>query len=199
MSELTQLRPSARSRFRPAEDWFVHSLVAPSAQADAPIHRVVVGTNAERVLDTLHAMCVYLAPAVDFALHDRRSGMRWEGALLALPEVRETVGRLRLPLASYGGVDLSVYTGDDQLTLTAELLLVVQARTDRWTFLLDELGFLERREMPRPTWRLASDAWYPARSLYEALEAAAHRLGLQAMTSDIVAQRLPEATMEPET
>jgi len=37
MSELTQLRPSARSRFRPAEDWFVHSLVAPSAQADAPM------------------------------------------------------------------------------------------------------------------------------------------------------------------
>lgn len=187
MSELTQLRPAGQSRFRPGEDWFVHTVLDSLAPGDAPIHRVVVGTNAERVLDTLHAMCVYLDPAVDVAVSDRRSGARWEGALLALPDVRETVGRLRLPLASYGGVELSVYTGDDQLTLTAELLLVVHARTDRWTFLLDELGFVERADIPRPTWRLADGALRPANALFESLVAAANRLGLQEVAIPVVA------------
>jgi hypothetical protein len=171
MSELSQLRPSGRGRFHPSEDWFVHGV-------EQEIHRVVIGTNAERVLDTLHALCLHLDPAVDIALRDQRTARRWDGYVLPLPEVREAVGRLRLPIASYGGVELSLFTGDDQLSLTPELLLVIYARTDRWTFLLEEIGFVAREVMPPPTWRLADQALRPAPALHDALEAVATRLGL---------------------
>lgn len=172
MSELSQLRPTGHGRFHPAGDWFVHVV-------EQEIHRVVIGTNAERVLDTLHTLCLHLDPAVDIVMRDQRTGQQWEGHLLPLPEVREAVGRLRLPLASYGGVELSLFTGDDQLSLTPELLLVIYARTDRWTFLLEEIGFVARAMIPPPTWRLADGALRPAPALREALEAIASRLGLQ--------------------
>ena len=176
MSELTQLRPVGQGRFRPAEDWFVHTV-------DNRIHRVLAATNAERVLDTLHVLCAHLDPAVDVWMRDQRSGAQWEGHAVALPDVREAVGRLRLPIASYGGVELSLFTGDDQLSLTTDLLLVIYARTDRWTFRLEEGGFVARDSAPPPTWRLAPDALRPAPALRDALDSAAARLGLQAIAS----------------
>lgn len=176
MSELSQLRPVGYGRFRPSEDWFVH-------EVEREVHRVLIGTNAERVLDTLHALCTHLDPAIDVAVRDERTGAQWEGHGLALPDVREAVGRLRLPLASYGGVELSLFTGDDQLSLTPELLLVIYARTDRWTFLLEEMGFVERDRVPAPTWRLTANALRPAPALQQALGSAAARLSLQDIAS----------------
>ena len=91
--------------------------------------------------------------------------------------------RLRLALAAYGGVEISVFTDTDQLTLTPEMLLVIYARTDRWAFLLDGMGLLERDGMPTPTWVPSRATLRPEAQLEQALQAAAERLRLEEITT----------------
>ena len=92
--------------------------------------------NAERVVDLFYALSDQLPPAVDVVIDDLRSGRSWKGEAVALPDVREAVARLKVLVARYGGVELSVYTSEDQLTLNPYLELFIYARTDRWLYLL---------------------------------------------------------------
>lgn len=176
MSELLSLAQTDAHRFRGGDDWFVLG-------RHADLMTVRVGANAERVVDLWHVLTAHLSPAVDVHVTDVRTGRAWAGAFCALPEVREAIGRLRLSLAAYGGVELSVFTDTDQLTLTPEMLLVIYARTDRWTFLLDGLGLVERADMPVPTWTPARSTLRPEPQLEDALQAAAERLGLAEITT----------------
>lgn len=158
-------------RHRAVDDWFVVSRVS-------ALWCTQVVTTAERTVDLLHALSQQLDPAVDVHCEDVRRARRWSGTLLPLPDVREVVGRLRLPLASYGGVELSLYTPEDQLSLTPELLLVIYARTDRWTFLLEGMGLVERESAPPPTWIPDREALRAAPALEAALTTAVARLSL---------------------
>jgi hypothetical protein len=175
MSELSSLAQSNSHRFRDATDWFVVAL-------NEGVVCTRVGATAERVVDLWHALSVYLDPAVDVRIYDVRTTRTWSGSLLALPDVREVIGRLRLSLSAYGGVELTVFTGDDQLTLTPEMLLVIYARTDRWAFLLDGMGLVEREQLPRPTWIPLRSALRPESHIEQALQTAAERLGLTEVT-----------------
>jgi hypothetical protein len=176
MSELGSLAQSDAHRYRGGEDWFVVS-----RQMGLVCTRV--GATAERVVDVWHALATHLDPAVDVRIDDVRTARAWEGTLLALPEVREAMGRLRLPLAAYGGVEMSVFTDQDQLTLTPEMLLVVYSRTDRWPFLLDGMGLAERTHMPPPAWLPSRDTLRPEAQLEQVLQAAAERLQLREVTT----------------
>ncbi|GAB1341147.1 hypothetical protein [Gemmatimonas sp.] len=172
MSELTSFAAADVSRFRESGDWFVVT----RTEAVIATH---IGGTAERIVDVWHSLLASLDPVVDVRIDDLRSGRKWGASLLALPDVREAVGRLRLTLAAYGGVELSVFTGDDQLTLTPELLAVAYARTDRWAFILDGLGLAERPHMPARSWTPRRDSLAPAPQLEAALRSTAARLGLE--------------------
>lgn len=161
------------SRFRRDTDWFVAS------KRDG-IYVAQIGTVSERVVDLLPALALQLDPAVDLVIESLRDRLRWEGRSLALPDVREVIGRLRLPLAMYGGVEIALVTPDDQLTLTPELALVVYARTDRWFFLLEGMGLVERQTPPPPVWHFSRKALEPVPDLSTALIAAAEKLSLRA-------------------
>lgn len=172
MSELTSLAGVATSRFRESGDWFV-------VLRDEAATATYIGGTAERVVDVWHVLLSSLGPVVDVRLDDLRSGRVWSASLLALPDVREAVGRLRLSLAAYGGVELSVFTDEDQLTLTSELLAVTYSRTDRWAFILDGLGLAERSRMPARTWTSRRERLRPEPQLAAALQSTASRLGLE--------------------
>lgn len=174
MSELSTLATAESHRFRASQDWFVVTRVQ-------GVMCTRVGASAERTVDLMHALSAHLDPAVDMRIRDLRTARTWRGDLLGLQDVREAVGRLRLTLAAYGGVELSLFTADDQLTLTPELLLVIYSRTDRWAFLLDGMGLTERAEMPPRTWRVSRDVLRDEPPLLQALESAAERLSLEAV------------------
>ena len=141
------------------------------------VARVVA--NAERALDLFHALSASLPPAVDVALEDRRRRLAWTGVGLALPDVRDAVARLKLPLAAYGGVELSAYTPDDQLTLTPALEVYLFARTDRWLYILLGKGLVEQERLsPRHAQDEATLA--PAPELEAALDLTVEQLGLEA-------------------
>lgn len=137
-----------------------------------------VVATAERVVDLVHALSEELPPAVDVAMEDLRTGRVWRGERLALPDVRETLARLKIPLATYAGVEVAVYTGEDQLTLTAELELYIYARTDRWLYLLLGKGLLENDRVSGHAWRLRREDLDPAPELTDVLARAAEQIGL---------------------
>ncbi len=162
-------------RFRPWSDWFVAS------DSDG-VSVALIGATAERAVDLLHALAVHLDPAVDVAMVDIRTGTEWVGFDVALPDVRDALGRLRFPLATYGGVELTVFGPDDQLSLTPELLLVIYSRSDRWYYFLDGLGLAERAAPPMPVWTPRRSELPPSPELSVALSVAVARLGLTAVS-----------------
>ena len=145
---------------------------------EGDFYEAYVGANAERVVDLFHTLSEQLPPAIDLVIADLRSEATWKGESIALPDVRDAVARLKVPLATYGGVELSLYTPDDQLTLTPQLELFIYARSDRWLYLLQGKGLEERAALADRSWR--SQAWdrAPAPTLSAAVAAAAERLSL---------------------
>ena len=135
--------------------------------------------NAERVVDLFHALTEHLSPAVEVAVEDARSGRKWKADGVALPDVRDALARLKVPLSTYGGVEFSVYTSEDQLTLNPHLELFIYARTDRWLYVLQGKGLQEQRMVRTKSWKLSRPQFPPAPDLDAALASAVERLGLQ--------------------
>ena len=162
---------SLRNRFKGGGDGF--TFVKEDEHYSA--HIVV---NAERVVDLFHTLTEHLPPAVDVALEDIRSRKSWKGEHLALPDVREAIARLKVPLATNGGVEFSVYTTEDQLTLNGYLELFVYSRTDRWLYILEGKGLQEQKRVRTRSWKFKAEDYPPAPDLAEAVAAAADRLAL---------------------
>jgi hypothetical protein len=167
------------TRFRSYADWF-------AAERRGELFMAQVGTTGERAVDLLHALSFHLDPAVDVVIDSVRERSAWHGSFLALPDVRDAIGRLKLTLSTYGGVELSVFTPDDQLSLTPELSLVVYARTDRWLYLLEGMGLEERSVLPRSVWRPTRTRLAPAPELSDSVRAAVDRLALAPTSSSFV-------------
>lgn len=160
---------SVWQRFRSGVDTFTF-------REDDGYYAAHVVASAERILDLFYSLSEELPPAVDMAIEDIRTGRRWRGEHLALPDVRDAVARLRLALASYAGVEVAVYTSEDQLTLTPELELYLYARTDRWLYVLLGKGLLESDELPGAAWQLRANDLDPSPELQESLARAVEQL-----------------------
>lgn len=158
-------------RFRSGVDGFTFEKVDETYEA-------YIAANAERVVDLFYTLSEQLDPAVDVVIADLRTESTWKGEAVALPDVRDAIARLKVPLATYGGVEISLYTAEDQLTLTPQLELFIYARSDRWLYLLQGKGLEERAALADRSWR--SQAWdrAPAPTLSAAISAAAERLTL---------------------
>jgi len=137
-----------------------------------------VVANAERVVDLFYALSEQLSPAVDLVIDDKRAGRTWKGESLALPDVRDTLARLKVLLAQHGGVEVTVNTTEDQLTLNPYLEMFIYARTDRWLYMLEGKGLQEQRMVRTKSWKAKRDLFPPAPELDKAIAAAAERLGL---------------------
>jgi hypothetical protein len=159
-------------RFRVSADGFTFT------QEDDLFTAHVVA-NAERVVDLFYTLTEQLPSAVDIVVDDLRSGRSWKAEDTTLPDVREALARLKILLARYGGVELSVYTSDDQLTLNPYLELFIYSRTDRWLYLLEGKGLEEQARVRTKSWKTSRQHFPAAPDLVNAVTAAADRLGLQ--------------------
>lgn len=138
-----------------------------------------VVANAERITDLFYVLTEHLPPAVDVFVDDLRSGRKVQGENVALPDVREALAKLKVPLAAAGGVEFSVFSPEDQLTLNQHLELFIYARTDRWLYLLQGKGLQEVRAVRTRSWKLRRGEFQPAPDLEAALAVAVERLGLR--------------------
>jgi hypothetical protein len=158
-------------RFRSGVDGFTF-------EKEGDHYEAYVGANAERVVDLFYTLSEQLAPAIDCVIEDLRSESSWHGESIALPDVRDAIARLKVPLATYGGVEFTLYTADDQLTLTPQLELFIYSRTDKWLYLLQGKGLEERASLADRSWRSQSWDRAPAPTLSAAIASAAERLAL---------------------
>ncbi|MBM3908664.1 MAG: hypothetical protein FJ363_11405 [Gemmatimonadetes bacterium] len=150
-----------------------------SADVEDGLHVVRVAAGMERSVDLLHALAEHLPPVVDCSIECIRSARRFVGEGLSLPEVREAIGRLKVPLVASGGVELAVFTPDDQLVLNPMLDLWLYSRTDRWVYLLVGEGLEQVEQIPARSWRVARDEFTGAPELVSAIEKTAERLTLR--------------------
>lgn len=147
--------------------------------ADGGVQVVRVATSLEHSVDLLHALAEHLPPLVDCSIECVRTKRRYVGEGLSLPEVRDAVARLKVPLVASGGVELAVYTDEDQLVLDPMLELWIYSRTDRWVYLLVGAGLEVVETVPRRSWRVARDEFTGGRELVDAVEKTAERLTLR--------------------
>ena len=159
-------------RFRASSDGFTF------AEEDGVFTAHIVA-NAERVVDLFWTLTDLLGPAVDVHVDDLRSGRSWRGESLPLPDVRDTMARLRLLLARYGGIQISIFTSEDQLSLNEHLELFVYSKSDKWLYLLEGRGLEEMPRVLTKSWKIKRQAFPAAPDLVNALASAAERLGLK--------------------
>ena len=159
-------------RFRASADGFTFT-------QESDYYAAHVVANAERVVDLFYTLCEQLSPAVDIVVEDLRSGRTWKGEGIALPDVREQLARMKTLLARFGGVEISVFTSEDQLALNPHLELFIYARTDRWLYLLEGKGLEEQKRVRTKSWKMKRDDFPASPELVSAVTAAVERLGLQ--------------------
>jgi hypothetical protein len=161
-------------RFRSGQDGFTFT-------RDGDHYEAVVSANSERVVDLFFTLSELLPPAVDVYLEDLRTQSSWRGEAIALPDLRDVVARLKVLLASFGGIETTFFTPEDQLTLTPQLELVIYSRSDRWLYLLQSKNLEERGALADRAW--GGPSWDRSRApaLSDALAAAAERLGLRSV------------------
>ena len=166
-----QPETSIWKRFRTSADGF-------SFVKEEDYYAAHIVANAERVVDLFHSMLEHMPPAVDVAIEDMRSGRKWKGESLPLPDVRDAIARLRVPLANAGGVEFAVYTSEDQLTLNPVLELFIYSRGDHGLYTLQGKGLEERRAVRTKSWKLRRQEFPPAPELVDTLAGVATTLGL---------------------
>src|SRR5688572_19142963 len=160
--------------FRSSEDYFVFG------RGDG-CYEARVGLNADRAIDLFAALIEQMPPACSVAIDDWRTGITYEGEDLANSDVRDAIARSGNALARAAGLEISVYTDEEQLTLSANLELFLFARTDRWLYLLEGKG-LRRVVRLRPrSWRLSRGEFAPSEPLARELRALVDRLQLTTM------------------
>jgi hypothetical protein len=137
-----------------------------------------VAANSERVVDLFHSLAEHLPPVVDVSIEDKRSGKSWVGKGLPLDDVREQIARLKVLIGRFGGAEISVYTSEDQLTLTPYLDLYVYARTDRWAYLLEGKGLQQQRALGSKSWKRQRGQFPAAAELVNAIQSVVERLRL---------------------
>lgn len=159
-------------RFRSGEAVF-------STELRDGLHVAQLGAGMERSVELLHELAEHLPPVVDCAIDCLRSKRRFVGEGLSLPEVRESIGRLKVALVQSGGVELAVYTAEDQLVLSPMLDLWIYSRTDRWAYLLVGEGLEQVDSVPPRAWTVAPHEFTGAPELVAAVEKTAERLTLR--------------------
>jgi hypothetical protein len=159
-------------RFRASTDGFTFT-------EEEGVYTAHIVANAERVVDLFWNLSEMLSPAVDLFVDDLRSGRKWKGESLPLADVRDTVARLKLLLARFGGVEMSVYTPEDQLSLNPHLELFIYSKSDKWLYLLEGRGLEEQSRVRSKSWRIKRQGFPAAPDLVNAVATAAERLALQ--------------------
>ena len=159
-------------RFRASTDGFTFT------EHDG-VYTAHIVANAERVVELFWTMTELLSPSVDLYVDDLRSARKWKGESLPLPDVRDTIARLKLLLARFGGVEMSLYTPEDQLSLNPHLELFIYSRSDRWLYLLEGRGLEEQVRVRPKSWKINRQSFPAAPDLVNAVATAAERLALQ--------------------
>jgi hypothetical protein len=182
--------PEVWQRFRVPDEGFEFS-------DGAGLYRARIVAGAERSLGLFLALTARLSPRVRLRLQDVRQApddggrgesdeagvaavtTSWHGDDLDREQVRLAVEGARAVLAREGGVEVSVFDDEDQVTLSPNLDLFVFARTARWYPLLRGLGLRRYPGIPHRSWRLLPGEFPPSEAIRKTLRDIVRRFGAE--------------------
>lgn len=174
MPDFTHETGEIAIRFHRESEWYV-------LERAGDVRVLRVHANGERAVEMFLHFSAHLTSPVDVFVVNHRDASSWRGDLRELAEVRDTLGRLRWPLASYGGVEVTLVTADDQLSLMPSLELVICSRHgDDWPLRLAHEGVRLRAHTP-VEWSTDQIPLTEAPELTAALTLAIQRLTLEPM------------------
>ncbi|MBC8086565.1 MAG: hypothetical protein H7Z40_04825 [Phycisphaerae bacterium] len=161
-------------RFRSAADWF-------TSTEQGGIHTFHIGATSERAVDLMHVLSAHFPERAKVAVTSWRDRKSWCSDDCARGDIRDILARLKLLLAGYGGVEISVFNDADQLTLTPELQLIVYSRSDVWRERLLKMGLERRKAPPIAVWCPSRTDLRAAPELTDSLALSVRRLELKAV------------------
>jgi hypothetical protein len=133
----------------------------------------------ERMVDLFLALVAELPAAVSVEVSDRHAKRAWKASGCPRDAARDVLAPLRAPLlGAHGGVELTVYGADDQITLNPMLEIFIYSHSDRWAHVLQGKELEERRLVRTRSWKVRSHGAPPAPELSAAVAAAVRVLGL---------------------
>lgn len=159
-------------RFRDATDTYM------VLRRDGLIGTRALG-NAEAMVELFLELTAECLPFVTLTVDDWRNDRTWHAAGLPQVALLDAFYPLRVPLIGAGGVEFTLDTDGDQLTLSAHLEVVTWSRTDRWLYLLDRAGLRERPRVRGRLWRPDRNAFPPAGSLTAGVDTLVRTLAMQ--------------------
>ncbi len=145
---------------------------------DGLIGTRVIG-NAGAMVELFLSLVPEFADIFALTVDDWRSDVVSRADAVTQDALLDAVYPLRVPLASAGGVEFTLESVGEQLTLSAHLELVTWSRTDRWLYLLDRQGLQERPQVRGRLWRPARGAFASAGTLTAGVRTLVEQLALQ--------------------
>lgn len=143
----------------------------------------LVGTralgNAEAMVELFLEMVPEFPNIFSLTVDDWRNQQSWRAESVTQAALLDAFYTLRVPLIGAGGVEFTLDSVTDQLSLSAHLEVVTWSRTDRWLYLLDRAGLRERPRVRGRLWRPARGAFPPANTLSAGVRTFAKVLALQ--------------------
>lgn len=129
----------------------------------------VVG-NAESMVELFLDLVPELPDELVLEVDDWREERRWRAEGVAQDDLLASLYPLRIPLAAMGGVEFTLVAPEQQLTLSAHLEVVAWATSDRWAFLVQRAGLVERPAVRGRLWRPSRGTFPPAPLLADPLQ-----------------------------
>lgn len=140
---------------------------------------VVAAPGAEVAVELFLELAAHVGSPTRVIVDDRRSGVVLESPPLLLGTVRDALVRLRLVVARFGGVGITLAADGEAFGLTPWLTVECDAPTDRWRYLFEGRGLVPAASVPPKHWRRPDARWDAVPEVSAAVQEAAERLELQ--------------------
>ena len=159
-------------RFRDASDTYM------AMRRDTLVGTRALG-NAEAMVELFIELVPELSPVFTLTVDDWRNQVVHRAEGVTQSALLDAFYSLRVPLIGSGGVEFTLESATDQLSLSAHLEVVTWSQTDRWLYLHDRAGLRERSGMRGRLWRPARGAFAPASTLSAGVRSLVRTLALR--------------------
>ena len=112
---------------------------------------------------------------------DWRNDQIWRADGVTQSALLDAFYSLRVPMIGSGGVEFTLDSAADQLSISAHLEVVTWSSTDRWLYLHERAGLRERPRLRGRLWRPARGTFAPAGTLTAGVRTLVRSLALKSV------------------
>ncbi len=161
-------------RFRDATDTYA------VMRRDGLVGTRAIG-NAEAMVELFLEMIPEFPNIFSLTVDDWRNDRIWRAEGVTQSALLDAFYSLRVPIIGAGGVEFTLDSAADQLSISAHLEVVTWSSTDRWLYLHERAGLRERPRVRGRLWRPARGTFPPAGTLTAGVRTLVRSLALKSV------------------